>query len=78
MVYGEEETMTNKTYDVLKKIAMYALPALATLVITLGEIWGWDWSAQVAATITALDTFIGAALGISSKSYNKKKDKRKK
>lgn len=70
--------MSNKTYDVLKKIAMYVLPALATLVITLGEIWGWGWSAQVAATITALDTFIGAALGISSKSYNKKKDKRKK
>lgn len=64
--------MTNNVYDVLKRVALYVLPALATLVIALGEIWGIEYSAQIAATITALDTFLGAVLGVSAKSYSKK------
>lgn len=61
--------LNNTTYDILKKIALYVLPALATLILTLGNIWGFNFSEQVAATITALDTFIGALLGFSSKVY---------
>lgn len=61
--------LDNKTYDILKKIALYFLPALATLIIALGKIWNWGLSENIAATITALDTFIGALLGISSKNY---------
>lgn len=60
---------SNKTYDILKRVALYILPALATLVITLGEVWKIDYSVEVGATITALDTFLGACLGISSKNY---------
>ena len=61
--------LSNKWYDILKKIALYVLPALATLIITLGKIWGWDISESVAATVTAIDTFLGAILGFSSKKY---------
>ena len=64
--------MNNKVYDVLKDIALYVLPALATLVIALGNIWGIPYSEAIAATITAVDTFLGAILKISSISYNKK------
>ena len=32
--------MSNKTYDTLKKIAMYVLPAIATFVITVFKIIG--------------------------------------
>ena len=64
--------MSNKVYDVLKDIALYVLPALATLVIALGNIWGIPYSEAIAATITAVDTFLGAILKISSISYNKK------
>ena len=63
--------MKNKTYDFLKKIAMYILPALATAVITIFKIWGIPYGEQIGATITAIDTALGIILGISSNNYNK-------
>ena len=62
---------SNKTYDVLKWIAMYVLPALGTLYFALAGIWGLPYGEQVVGTITAIDTFIGVLLGISSSNYNK-------
>lgn len=61
--------MTNETYDLLKYIAMYILPALATLVSALGKIWGIPYYVEVSATLMALDTFMGVCLGISSSAY---------
>lgn len=67
--------MNNKTYDLLKYIALYVLPALATLVLTLGNIWGLPYTEAIAGTITAIDTFLGAILGISAKEYQKAQNK---
>lgn len=61
----------NETYDLLKKIALYVLPALATLWLTLGKIWGFPYCEEIGATITAIDTFLGACLGISTANYYK-------
>ena len=61
--------LKNRTYDILKNIALYVLPALATLILTLGGIWGIPYAEAIAATITAIDTFLGAILGISSNKY---------
>ena len=61
--------MNNKTYDTLKYIALYVLPALATLILTVGSIWGLPYSEAIAGTVTAIDTFIGALIGISAKNY---------
>lgn len=66
---------SNKTYDVLKWIAMYVLPALGTLYFALAGIWGLPYGEQVVGTITAIDTFIGVLLGISSSNYNKEDTK---
>lgn len=68
--------MNNKTYDILKFIAMIVLPALATLVIAICKIWGLPYGAEIGATITAIATFMGAILQISSNTYSqiKKKD----
>ncbi|MBO5681285.1 MAG: phage holin [Oscillospiraceae bacterium] len=63
--------MSNKVYDVLKFIAQIVLPAVATLYATLGKIWGWPLVTEITATICAVDTFLGAILGISSAQYNK-------
>lgn len=63
--------MSNKTYDVLKWIAMIFLPACGTLYFALAGIWGFPYAEQVVGTITALDTFLGVVLGISSAQYNK-------
>lgn len=61
--------MSNKVYDILKYIALIVLPAVATLYLTLSTIWGLPYGEAVAGTITAIDTFLGALLGISSKKY---------
>ena len=58
--------MTNKTYDILKWIAMYLLPALGTLYFALAGIWGFPYGEEIVGTITALDTFLGVILGIST------------
>lgn len=61
--------MTNKTYDILKYVALLIMPALATFVNGVGIVWGIPHTNEVTATITALGVFLGAALGISSKNY---------
>ena len=63
--------MTNKVYDILKWIAQYFLPAIGTLYFALAVIWGLPYGEQIVGTITAVDTFLGILLGISSAQYNK-------
>ena len=66
--------MSNKVYDVIKFVAQIVLPALATLYFALASIWGLPYGEQIVGTITAVDTFLGAILGISSMQYNKEND----
>ena len=63
--------MSNKAYDLLKWVAMYLLPALGTLYFALAGIWGLPYGEQIVGTITAIDTFLGVILGISSSKYKK-------
>lgn len=62
--------MSNRLYDVLKWIAMILLPAIGTLYFALCGIWGFPYGEEVVGTITAVDTFLGALLGIASARYN--------
>ena len=62
--------LNNKVYEVLKWATMIALPALATLYFALSQVWGLPYGAEIVATITATATFIGALIGISTRSYN--------
>lgn len=66
--------MSNKMYDVLKWIAQILLPALGTLYFALAGIWGFPYGEQIVGTITAVDTFLGICLGISTAQYNKRVD----
>lgn len=63
--------LPNKTYVVLKWIAQIFMPALATLYFALASLWGLPNVNEVVGTITALDTFLGILLGISSSNYKK-------
>lgn len=69
--------MSNQVYDVLKWIAQYLLPAVGTLYFALAGIWGLPFGEQVVGTITAVDTFLGVILGISSASYKASSEKEK-
>ena len=65
--------LSNNTYDVLKWIAQILLPAIGTLYFALSKIWGLPFATEVVGTIAAVDTFLGALLGISSSNYNKRR-----
>ena len=66
--------MSNQIYDALKWIAQIALPAIATLYFALASIWGLPYGEQIVGTITAIDAFLGAILGISTAQYNKRQE----
>ena len=61
----------SKIYDALKFIAQILLPALGTLYFALAKIWGFPYAAEIVGTISAVDAFLGALLGISSMQYAK-------
>ena len=61
--------MNNQTYDILKRVALIIIPALATFVNAVGIVWGVPYTNEATATITAFGVFLGAALGVSSKNY---------
>ena len=61
--------MSNRTYDILKYIAQVILPALGTLYFALAGIWGFPYGEEIVGTLTAVDTFLGVALKISSDNY---------
>ena len=62
----------DKIYNVLKWILMIFVPAVITLLTTLTMVWGWDIPLEaIVTTISAIATFLGALVGISSHNYNK-------
>ena len=62
--------MTNKIYDILKWSLMIFVPALITLIGTLGQIYHFD-TEVIILTISAIATFLGAITGISNINYKK-------
>jgi hypothetical protein len=61
----------DRIYDALKWICQIVIPAIATLYFTLSGIWGFPYGEQVVGTLTAIDTFLGVCLGISTYQYKK-------
>lgn len=71
---GDNMKMSNKVYDVLKYITQIGLPALGTLYFALSNIWGFPYAEQVVGTVSAIVTFLGVLLGISSAKYKKEEN----
>ena len=63
--------LSNRIYDILKYVALIALPAIGTLYFTLSQVWGLPYGEEVVGTIAAVDTFLGTLLQISTAVYNK-------
>ena len=67
--------MSNKTYDILKIVAIIVLPLIQTLYAGLAQIWGFGFGEQINATIQliigAINVILGAALVKSSADYHK-------
>jgi hypothetical protein len=60
---------SNATYDKLKALAMYYLPALAVLYLTIAPLWDLPRQEEVSGTIMAVDVFLGVLLGLAGRQY---------
>lgn len=67
--------ISNATYDALKWVAQLLLPALGALYFGLSQIWGFPHGEEVVGTITLVDVFLGALLGLSTSAYNRSEEK---
>ena len=65
--------LNNKVYDFWKRVQRYFLPAIATFIVAVFEIWNIPYGTQISGTIMAFDTLLGVFLGISTYNYNKNK-----
>lgn len=66
--------MENKTYDVLKIVALLILP-LSEFVSAMASIWGFQHGQEIVATLVAFNMFLGAVLKISSDNYHAEEGK---
>ena len=64
--------MNSKTYETLKWIVVYLLPALGTLYFALASVWGLPYGEEVVGTVTAIHTFLSVLLRINTAQSNKK------
>ena len=63
--------MNDKTYDIVKNIALIATPVL-TFATALVSIWNIPFSAELTATFSALDILCGAIVVVAKKIYDDK------
>jgi len=68
---GSNPLLNDVWYKRVEFTARVILPALAILVGALGTIWGLDDATKYAATIVALDVFLGVFVGVAQRSYDK-------
>lgn len=62
--------LNDKVYNVFKWALIIFIPALITLISTLGQIYKFD-TEIIILTISAIATFIGTITGISNYNYKK-------
>lgn len=63
--------MSNKTYDILKKIALY-LPLVITFVMAIMKIWNIPYAVEIGLTLTAINTLVAGIVEVSNTMYKKK------
>lgn len=66
--------LPDKAYEILKWVALIALPAVAWLVGVVGPQWGWPHCGELVTTINAVGVFVGALIGVSQLTATKPDD----
>ena len=65
--------LSNRQYDILKYVALIALPALQVFWLTIGKIWNISYTVEIGATIGAVALLLGTLLGVSTGNYRAEK-----
>lgn len=63
--------MSDKTYDTIKNVALIVTPVI-TFLGALIAIWNVPFSAEITATLAAIDTLAGAIVLVAKKIYDDK------
>ena len=74
MKKGQLMKLDNRTYDILKYVALIALPALQVFWLTIGKIWDISYTVEIGATIGAVALLLGTLLGVSTSTYRTEKE----
>ena len=64
----------DKIYDVLKWVLLIVIPAFEVCLNAMAAAWGWNIPLEaINISISAIATFVGVCLGISTTAYNSEK-----
>lgn len=63
--------LNDKVYEILKWLAILALPAVADFIKFLFPTWGIPYGDPIAETIRQVALLLGILIGISTVQYNK-------
>lgn len=66
-----KQLLPNKLYDVLKWLALIAIPAIGEAYLRLSNVWDLPYGQQVNETALIVTFVLGALIGISTVQYNK-------
>ncbi len=66
--------LPDKVYLILKWLCILVFPAVAVFIKTVFPIWNIGYADEISTTIIAVDTLIGAIIGISTAQYNANKE----
>lgn len=66
--------LPDKAYEILKWVALIALPTVAWLVDAVGPQWGLPHCGEIVTTINAVGVFVGALIGVSQLTATKPDD----
>jgi hypothetical protein len=64
-----KQILPDKVYDVLKWIAIIALPAFSIFYDRIGAVWGLPYTEQICETLDAVAVLLGALLCVSAIQY---------
>ena len=67
------QIFSDKVYNVLKYIAMIALPALAPFVRGICATWNLPYGDAIGDTICLVNSLLGTLIGVSIIGYNRRK-----
>ena len=67
--------MPNKLYDILKWVAIIALPAIGVCIEGIFNVWGIPYGHEIEETLKYLSVCLGALLGVSNILYKKNLEK---
>lgn len=63
--------ISDSMYDFLKTVSIYVIPSVATLWLTIGQVWGLPYTVEIGTTISAIGVCIAGCIGLSTAAYNK-------